>query len=168
MEKKTITIVFLVFAFVFGLMFWGRSLQNNALSDAKPVDGAKTALTVEGESFFDFGNISMKNGKVSTVFTVANRTDKEIFLKSVTTSCMCTEAYLMGGKAEKGPFKMPGMGFVPLANETILPGETRTIKTVFDPNAHGPAGVGPIERVVRLVEENGGSLEFGFKAKVTP
>jgi len=52
-------------------------------------------------------------------------------------------------------------------NDTIKAGETREIEVVFDPNAHGPAGVGLIERVVRL-EYGEKTLELNIKAVVTP
>ena len=63
---------------------------------------------------------------------------------------------------------MPGHGgSVPKVNDTIKAGETREIEVVFDPNAHGPAGVGLIERVVRL-EYGEKTLELNIKAVVTP
>ena len=84
---------------------------------------------------------------------------------------MCTVAYLetVDGDAEKGPFSMVGHGgTVPKANEIIKPGESRKIRVVFDPNAHGPAGVGIINRVVTLEDSLGRVLEFQIKAVVTP
>ena len=63
---------------------------------------------------------------------------------------------------------MPGMGYVPPANETIKAGESRMIRVVYDPNAHGPAGVGRINRFVELVDSSGGTLGLEIKALVTP
>jgi hypothetical protein len=168
MEKKIIAIGAIIFFGFFGLLVWGQSAQKNLASDKKTETGGKSALSVMGEQSYDFGTISMKNGKVSYRFKVANATGKDVVLKSVTTSCMCTEAYVVNGTDKKGPFGMPGMGYVPPADELIKTGESREIEAIFDPNAHGPAGVGTIARAVTLTDENGGVIEFNFKAEVTP
>ena len=82
---------------------------------------------------------------------------------------MCTTAFIVGPDGNvKGPFGMPGMGYVPPANEIIKAGESRIIRIVYDPNAHGPAGVGQIDRFVTLTDSDGGTLQFEIKALVTP
>src|SRR3989338_1285615 len=43
-----------------------------------------------------------------------------------------------------------------------------TLEVVFDPAAHGPAGVGRIERVVYVEHSAGDLLEFQISAMVTP
>jgi hypothetical protein len=121
------------------------------------------------EKIYDFGTISMAKGNVERVFKVSNPTDKDITVKTVTTSCMCTSAFIMKGDlAVKGPFKMPSMGYVPPANEAIKAHESMDIKVVYDPNAHGPAGIGIIDRFVYLVDADGGKIQLEIKAIVTP
>lgn len=120
------------------------------------------------EKIFDFGKISMAKGNVEKIFKVSNPTGKNIFVKTITTSCMCTSAYIVKDGSEKGPFKMPGMGYVPPVNETIKAGGSIEIKVVYDPNAHGPAGVGIIDRFVYLTDADGGKLQLEIKAIVTP
>ena len=112
----------------------------------------------------------MKDGKASKVFKVRNPGEEDINLEKVSTSCMCTNAYiLMPDGEKKGPFGMPGHGgFVPKANEIVKAGEEREIEVVYDPNAHGPAGVGMIDRFVYLEDESGNKLELEIKANVTP
>ena len=64
---------------------------------------------------------------------------------------------------------MPGHGgVVPKANALVKAGELLDIEVVFDPNAHGPAGVGRIDRFINLTDENGGELQFEIKALVKP
>ncbi|MFA6097905.1 MAG: DUF1573 domain-containing protein [Candidatus Paceibacterota bacterium] len=168
MNKKTIIIGFIVFFGIFGFMIWGQSAQKNLAAEKKTETNTKSSLIAVGETAFDFGTISMKNGKVSHPFSITNTSKTDILVKKVETSCMCTSAYLLGGAEKKGPFRMPGMGFVPPADEIIKPGESRQIEAVFDPNAHGPAGVGTVARSVFVEEESGARLEFNFKAEVTP
>jgi len=59
------------------------------------------------------------------------------------------------------------MGVTPNIKEKLEQGQEAEILVVFDPAAHGPAGVGKISRAV-FVENSGGKLEFYFDANVTP
>lgn len=167
--KKNIIIVLFVLIGLFGLMWWGKSIQRPVPDPSKQTGGAKSALTA-AETFYDFGKISMADGKVDKIFKINNPRDKDMTLKNLTTSCMCTSAYIMKSDGQaKGPFQMAGMGGnVPLANEIIRAGESLDIKVVYNPNAHGPAGVGPIDRFIYLVDSEGGSLNLEIKALVTP
>lgn len=172
MESKTISIISVVLLVLFGLFIWGYSGKGATTASVQGAPGAisnsKSVLTAE-EVFYDFGTISMKNGDVTKEFTIMNPTDKDIFVKTVLTSCMCTSAFIVQPDgALKGPFKMPGMGYVPPANELIKAGESRIIRVVYNPNAHGPAGVGRIDRFVTLTDEAGGALQLEIKALVTP
>lgn len=119
------------------------------------------------EESYDFGTISMANGKVSKVFTFKNNTVETIVAEKLYTSCMCTTATLIKDGQSFGPFSMPAHGFIPGINENIDPGQEGRIEVVFDPAAHGPAGVGPIERQA-ILETSDGQLIFKFKAQVTP
>ena len=121
------------------------------------------------EQTYDFGVISMKNGNVYHVFKIANPADKDIMIEQVSTSCMCTVAYILEGASRTGPFGMPGMGYGSnRANKLFKAGDTMNIEVVFDPNAHGPAGVGPMERSVHLTDAGGGALHLEIKALVKP
>ncbi len=167
MNTKNIIIILLVFAGLAGLMFWGKSAQKTKPIIPDVADKMPGSLTAS-EASYDFGVISMKNGKVNYSFKISNLTNDDVILEKVTTSCMCTVAYIVNGENKKGPFGMPGHGPVPKANEVIKAGESRDIEVVFDPNAHGPAGVGKTKRVVWLEYSGGEILEFNIKAIVTP
>ncbi len=81
---------------------------------------------------------------------------------------MCTKASLTQGDIRVGPFGMPSHGgIVPITVE-IASGAEAIVEAVFDPAAHGPAGVGPISRDVYLETSDGGKLTLSFKANVTP
>jgi hypothetical protein len=117
---------------------------------------------------YDFGTISMKDGKVSKLVTSINNNPETISIQKLYTSCMCTEAFMVKNGQEIGPFGMPGHGALKAINENVKPSETLQIKVVFDPNAHGPSGVGIIERDVAAEDESGKILNFHFKANVIP
>lgn len=172
MQSKTISIISIILVILLGLFIWSYSSQGSTTASVQGAPGAtgtsKSAL-VAADVFYDFGTISMKNGNVTKEFTVTNPTDGDIFVSTVLSSCMCTSAFIVLPDGNiKGPFKMPGMGYVPPANETIKAGESRIIRVVYDPNAHGPAGVGRIDRFVTLTDANGGTLQLEIKALVTP
>lgn len=164
--NKTVVIGLLVILSMVGLFIWGGSTSKTSVPGVNGVE-AKSVLEAP-ETFYDFGNISMKNGKVEKSFMVTNTGNADLEIKTVQTSCMCTAAYLETKKGEMGPFGMAGMGYLPPANETLESGESRKIRVVYDPNAHGPAGVGPIDRFVYVTDEHGGTLELEIKALVTP
>lgn len=154
-----IVLVLIILAGIF-IIGEGASKQNGQ-------DGAASQLQAS-EKLYDFGAISMAKGNVEKIFKITNPTNKDIFVKTVTTSCMCTSAYIVKGDAVKGPFKMPSMGYIPPSNETIKSGESIDIKVVYDPAAHGPAGVGTIDRFVYLTDEAGSKIQLEIKATVTP
>lgn len=175
MKSKNFIITLVILIGFFSLTIWGYS--RSSLSSNAPVGGINVAGSNQAVSnllqvdanFYDFGSISMKNGKVEKTFTILNLTNEDVVIASIITSCMCTVAYLEGGATSKGPFGMPGHGGPSaLANETVKVGESRKVRVVFDPNAHGPAGVGLIDRLVAISDAKGGALQLEIKAMVTP
>ena len=164
MKTKTIIIGAVIILGIIGLMWWG---WGNQTADTPKDYGAASAL-LASEKLYDFGSISMKDGLVNHIFKITNSSDKDVLVKKIVTSCMCTEAYIGSEGKEKGPFNMEGMGYIPSVNETIKTGESRDVKVVYDPNAHGPAGVGSINRYIMLTDSKGDTLQLEIKALVTP
>lgn len=172
MKSQTLSIVSVALLILVGLFIWGLGGRGSTTASIQNAPGAasteKSVLTAP-ETLYDFGTISMKSGNVTKEFLVANPTDQDITISTILTSCMCTTAFVVGPNGSvKGPFGMPGMGYVPPANEVIRAGESRTIRVVYDPNAHGPAGVGRIDRFITLTDTSGGALQLEIQALVTP
>ncbi len=141
---------------------------------AKPTETAQlgsnsqSATLIASEPKFNFGSVSMAAGKVNHLFAFKNTTAEPIQITRVYTSCMCTTALLKINGTEEGPFGMPGHMPVPSIDKTLAPGEEASIEAIFDPAAHGPSGLGHIERSI-LVENAGGLVaKFDFAADVTP
>lgn len=175
MNKQTIISILVIIIGVVSLVWWSKLSENReldlAVSKSYPARvGAVENKLIAEEIFYDFGTISMKNGNVSKTFKVTNSGNEDIRVPSLYTSCMCTVAYLVREDGiKKGPFGMPGHGgAITKVNEIIKIGESRNIEVIYDPNAHGPAGVGLIERAVFLEDENKNVVEFKFKVNVTP
>ena len=81
---------------------------------------------------------------------------------------MCTEATLVQGGESWGPFGMVGHGAAPEINRVVQPGEEVTVNAIFDPNAHGPAGIGRANRAITLQVGSRTLVELQFTAYVTP
>lgn len=162
---KNIFIVIIAIVAFGGLIWLGRPDASQSPSTAQAQTGA---LTVVGESTYDFGSISMKNGRVNRMFEIVNDSSAPVTLQKIYTSCMCTTATLSFGGKSWGPVGMPGHGGVPPVNESLSPGEKATILVEFDPNAHGPAGVGRIAREIIIENDAGAPMRLSFSAMVTP
>lgn len=186
--QKSILII-LGFAALLILLFVLGSKNSGAVPDAKKLSAAST-LSAREDSY-DFGEISMKAGLVRHTFTIENSSSTSpLIIAGISTSCMCTEAFLvrpspeidgapaasgtdadvaMSASERLGPFGMPGHGGATRAvREEVPAGESREMEVVFDPAAHGPAGVGRIERAVFIEDEAGGTQTLTIKALVTP
>lgn len=81
---------------------------------------------------------------------------------------MCTEAALVESGKRIGPFGMPGHGRIPEINRLVQPGQEVIVEALFDPNAHGPAGIGRINRVISVLVGSQSKVELKLAAYVTP
>lgn len=118
--------------------------------------------------FFDFGKISMAAGNVSHRYWIKNISADPLTVTQLSTSCMCTVATLITPAGKKGPFGMPGHGPASRLAERLAAGASAQVEVVFDPAAHGPAGIGQTDRVVTIENDAGLPLELRFSAMVTP
>lgn len=169
MDKKTIISLIIIIVGVTSLVLWSKSIDSKELSVKESNQVVVKGTLVLSEPFYDFGTISMKDGNVSKVLQVTNTGTEDVKLSSLSTSCMCTNAYFITKDGiKRGPFGMVGHGGATRISDVIKAGDSADIEVVYDPNAHGPAGVGLIERAVALEDENGDRVEFLFKVNVTP
>ncbi len=141
------------------------SSDGTASSEAAPTSSGSLEVS---ETSFDFGTISMAAGKVSKTVTVKNTGKGPVTLTKLYTSCMCTTASVSKGEEREGPFGMPMHGPIPTIALALAPGEEASVEIVFDPAAHGPAGVGKISRTVTLESDAADDLKIDFAANVTP
>lgn len=160
-----------IFGVVIGILFLG-GLVWIARPDAKNTTQitaiSNGSFTIEEANNYNFGSISMAAGKVKHQFKIKNTSMEAVTIGKMYTSCMCTAASLMIGDKQFGPVGMLGHGAIPFLNQTIKPNEEVTVEVVFDPAAHGPAGVGRIQRLVTLENNTGKPIELQFTAIVTP
>jgi hypothetical protein len=149
-------------------IFASQQKAANPKAAAPAAKAAPAGPLVAAKPSYDFGKISMAAGKVSHKYWISNESSAPVTINKIYTSCMCTEATLLTPSRKKGPFGMPGHGVVPTISEPVAPGQAVQIEVVFDPAAHGPSGVGPIDRVVVIDNNAGRSLELRMAALVRP
>ncbi len=167
MNKNIIVGLVASIAILGGIVFLSNNSKNaGAEQKLANVPASNGSLTID-ETSFDFGTISMAKGKVTHNFKIKNIGNAALAISKVYTSCMCTEALLKIDTNNFGPFGMPGHMAIPSINASLPTGKEAEVEAIFDPAAHGPAGVGKIERVVYL-ETSAGLKELNFKAVVTP
>lgn len=161
--KNTLTTIAISITF-FGGILW--------LAWPRQAPDAEMAMTegvlVASVSFHDFGTTSMTDGKVSHEYLLMNEGTEAVKVGKIYTSCMCTSAALLIGDRHFGPYGMAGHGFIPRVNETLAPGESAQLMITFDPAAHGPAGVGKVNRSITVEQDGAAPLVVSFTAEVTP
>lgn len=165
-----IGIAALGFLLSISFLIWISQGSNSKESKNKQQSAAALSGSLSvSETSFDFGTISMKNGVVTKEIVLRAREQGPATITRIQTSCMCTSVVLKKGGRTFGPFGMPGHGIVPSIREDVGVGEDAILEIAFDPNAHGPSGVGRIDRVV-TVEQGGGQqpIQIEFSAVVTP
>ena len=168
MQKKFI-FVGLVGVLLLAGLIWATIRASNTSPSQQSAQALTTAGSLKvSETFYDFGTISMKNGKVTHDYKIKNTGSSKVEVKKVYTSCMCTMATMMYGDYTSPMMGMPGHGSVPEINKMISPKDEFIVQVEFDPNAHGPAGVGPIARTVFVETTDGQKIELNFKTEVTP
>lgn len=120
------------------------------------------------ESNFDFKNIAYSGGNVEHAYKVKNAGEKDLTIANMATSCMCTKVFLKTSKEEGPQFGMKGMSGTSSWIGILKPGEEGQVVAVFDPTAHGPAGVGPVSRMVSLETNDPDHpyVEFSFTGTV--
>jgi len=107
----------------------------NWLAENAPAERPAISLTPEN---YDFGDISLVRGTVTTLFELKNEGQKDLVINKLDTSCGCTSASIVF-KGEEGPrFAMAGHG---IASPTdwevaIPPGESAKLKVYYDPSVH--------------------------------
>lgn len=128
------------------------STDNSSIMVNAPVQG----LEVTPTGNFDLGKVSYTGGVVTKDFQVKNNSDKDVTLRKITTSCMCTTAKISVDGKDSNYYGMEMNGDRnPIINYKVAAGSTATVTFQFDPKAHGPAGIGVFQRTVTLFFDSG-------------
>jgi hypothetical protein len=100
--------------------------------------------------FYDFGDVSLAGGVVSTVMTIKNEGGSDLVLNDMDSSCGCTTASVSKDEKEGPVFGMRMHGTNPVGwSETLKSGETALLNIYYDPEVH-PELRGPVTREIAL------------------
>lgn len=127
------------------------SYKNKSTESLTTVSSVVTVL----EEPYDFGDIDIFDGKVSTTYTLKNEGTDDVTITGAATSCMCTEGEIAGLT-----FGMHGSN---VKSVVIRAGDEEVVKATFDPLAHGPEGTGKITRELMLKTNSTQTQEIKLK-----
>ncbi len=163
---------FILFVFLLGAMIF-LGLQNaRPASDA--VGATQDAVVQIEPQTLDMGTVRQSEGVAERSFAIENKGAASLRISGLQTSCMCTSVQLVVGEEKSQRFGMAGHGGSSAAPRSwsmeIPPGTKGELRVFYDPNAHGPTGVGPVERIITfntndIAHQN---VEVRIRGIVTP
>ncbi|MEE8358527.1 MAG: DUF1573 domain-containing protein [Candidatus Hydrothermarchaeales archaeon] len=113
---------------------------------------------------YDFGDVSVAKGVVSTTMIVVNEGKSDLVLYNIETSCMCTTAQLIVNGRESYVFGMDmGDGKHPTGwSETIPSGQNAELKIYYDPTMHEDQR-GPLTRTISVFSNDPVDFEYNVR-----
>jgi hypothetical protein len=114
---------------------------------------------------YDFGNVSVSGGVVSTEVTIKNNGKSDLIIDNIETSCMCTTALITIEDVKSPVFGMNmGDGKHPTGwNETIRVGDSAVLTIYYDPQMHGEMR-GPLTRTIKVFSND--PVEFQKEVRI--
>lgn len=111
-------------------------------------NGAKIDIT---PSEYDFGQVSVRRGTVNTTLTLRNTGKRDLIIKGLSTSCMCTSATIVVDGVEGPVFGMKGHGTNPTGwSATIPQGGQAQLRIYYNPTVHKDFR-GPVTRTITIL-----------------
>jgi hypothetical protein len=139
--------------------------KNPEVPDTKTTveQSAPGSVAVEN-TLHEWGEVPIKGGVVTASFPIKNTGENTLLLTNIATSCMCTTAKLVLGDSVSPEFGMHTKSDYALE---VPPGESANLEVVFDPAFHGPSGVGPITRQVKVTTNDPSQSTLNFTLTAT-
>lgn len=149
MNKFIIVAILVSVGLVFGVSYFSGS--DDAIATPANVP---SAISVSA-SPYNFGDIDIFGGKVSTTYTLKNEGTEAVTITNAVTSCMCTEGEIAGLTF--------GMHDSEVKSVVIPAGGEEVVTATFDPLAHGPNGTGPVTRELMLKTNSANTPEVKLR-----
>ena len=167
MDKKFLALIAFLSVGIIGIavLVSNSTSTSNTKASVSKTAGAKIVVDHSSKKV---GNIPYSGGNLIHVFPVKNAGTKDLEIANITTSCMCTKAYLKQGDNKSEGFGMKGMSASSSWKGIIKPGETAEIIADFDPTYHGTQGTGPVSRMVSFETNDPDNpyVEVSFEGEV--
>lgn len=163
MKTDKVLIIVVVVSF---LILGGGIFLVSRMEGSPEITASQNAKVQVEETEHDWGEIKLKGGDVKKTFTIKNGGTGNLQLANIKTSCMCTTAQVKINR-ESSPFF--GMHSRSSWIGEVVPGEKAELEVVFDPDYHGPSGIGPVTReiVVETNDPENRIITFNLNADVT-
>src|SRR3989344_1141636 len=121
-------------------------MQSNTTT-ANVIDPRGSSLVKIMPTSYDFGDVSMAKGTVSTTMDILNEGKGDLVIKYMESSCMCTTASIIFNGVEGPKF---GLHNNPADwSQTIGPNEKAQLKIYYDPTVHRDLR-GPVTRTIKI------------------
>ena len=142
-NKKLVQISILIIVLVSIIYFF---IQSNPTPTYNQDSRGPPLMKIMPASY-NFGDVSVAKGTVSTTIDISNEGKGNLVIKNMKSSCMCTTTTLIKDGVESPVF---GMHSGP-SNwmQTIGPNEAAQLKIYYDPTAHRELR-GPVTRVITI------------------
>lgn len=171
MDKKNLIVsAVAILLFIIGLIWLGAPTNKQGnITNAGPTNKSLVADNLE----YDFGTISMASGNANHIYRMKNNGAGPVNVSKISTSCMCTTVNVKTVDNKiYGPFGMSmghsgHSGAITDTNITVPAGGEIELTAIFDPNAHGPDAVGPVNRIIYVQSDASKKpLQLAFTANV--
>lgn len=163
MNDKKIIIGFILLT----TLMLGGGVYILTLTTANPavVNSSQNAKIEVDSKTYDWGEIAYSGPDATKTFTIKNTGTDILKLTNIKTSCACTNAKVTIDGVVSPSF---GMHTTSSWVGEIAPGKEANLSVAFDPDFHGPSGVGPVERLISVEtnDTNNPKLEFSLKGVV--
>lgn len=165
--KVIISVIVGTIILIGGLAFWmTKSAGGGGGADSLVPNVLAQNLEASPSGYMELGDVAYNGGVVSKSFDIKNNSDKDVILRKITTSCMCTTAkFVVNGKESKFYGMEMNGDLNPLISYMLPAGSSGQVVFDFDPKAHGPEGIGGFQRTVTLFFDSG-YKEVNFEGTV--
>ncbi len=116
-------------------------------------------------SVYDFGDVKLSNGKVTTEFSIKNEGKSPLEFLNANTSCGCTSAQIAVGGKTSPVYMMAGHQEPVKWRGSLAPGEEGKIIVHYDPTVH-PNLQGAVTREVMIDTNDPNTPQIKFKIYV--
>lgn len=162
MKKYIYSFIVLIALIAIAGIMYGFNKTNNKSTKFNANDPNRPIVEVK-ESNFDLGKMLVKDTKEHD-FLIKNSGQSDLTISRIATSCDCTYAYIIYGGQKSPKFTMQ---FNSGWETKIKPGDTATLKVVYQPSIMPIEG--PVSRTVTVSTDDPQkpTLEFKISAEVS-
>lgn len=160
MSDKKVLIGFII---VTVLILIGGIFILSKISTTGQISGVSTNVKFSAnEKNFDWGQIAYNGPDATKTFTIKNSGTEILKLTNIKTSCACTKAQVVIDGKSSPYFSMHTTSS--WIGE-ISPGKEASLTVIFDPDFHGPSGVGTVERLISMETNDAANPQIEFSLK---